>query len=931
MTRGIVMSNSNKSTQTIENNNSSDKTESGELVDRVDSILKIISEDAPEGDDYLINELANSLEEMREALSEKELQLTRMTEQSETLACAQADAIVHSAEIIDELETTKQQLFVARSVAEQAAQDTQRLADTIFERSHDGVLVFQNRKCTACNDNALKLFGCQRDDIIGAWPNSFESACFENGSSASSNLKEMYDAVTTQNVSSIEVLFQGTTGNSFWGEITLNTFSMQNTEHVLVVVRDITARKQHEVELRQHSNFVDNIINAVPDQLSVKTTDHKVVLANKAFCLAHGVTREEIIGQDANLLLPSNLGERLGEIEDQLVSTGESKTTEHQLFQLDGTHKIVSINRSLFNETTSGDQFIVATSRDITEDRLREDRLRLLASVFNGASEGVAILSPDGQVCEANPAFLNMITGDQNFVGKPFNEILAFDLSEFESVLQTVAMGNSWSGKASVNGENNSRFSFWVSLSPSLETTEKSNRIIALVSDITELENTQAELRYQAQFDTLTGLPNRRYFREQLQCLIQDYNSTGNHVTICFLDLDDFKHVNDSSGHAAGDRLLQSVGRRIKCIIGDDAFVARFGGDEFAIILSEGNNEPGYLQQKLNELLIAFREPFSIGNADAVVGLSIGVTSYPEHGTDIGALMCNADIAMYAAKEDGKNRVRIFTSEMQDGVNTRHQVHTKLRKALREGEIRPYFQPKVCAITKMPVGCEALARWQTQDGEFISPADFIPIAEQTGLILELGEQVLRQSAIQAYEWFASGLLPTIAVNVSPHQLRHPDFIEQLIKILEETGAQAEWLELEITENAMMDDVEHAISVIDKLSSLGFRVAIDDFGTGYSSLSYLKTFPINTLKIDISFVRDITHDSQSNAIVRSIISLGKGLGLSIVAEGVETLEQAEILSESGCTTLQGYYFGKPMDARQYEEWFHLQKMSEVEMQ
>jgi len=381
--------------------------------------------------------------------------------------------------------------------------------------------------------------------------------------------------------------------------------------------------------------------------------------------------------------------------------------------------------------------------------------------------------------------------------------------------------------------------------------------------------------------------------------------------------------VNDSSGHAAGDHLLQAVGRRIKHVVGENAFVARFGGDEFAIILTEDDIQPDQLINSLKELLDAFRKPFNIGNADAVVGLSIGVTNYPEHGTDIGTLMCNADIAMYAAKSDGKNRVRFFTPEMQDVVNTHHQLHTKLRRALKEGDIKPYFQPKVCAQTGKATGCEALARWRTADGQFISPGDFIPIAEQTGLILDLGEQVFRQSAIQAYKWSASGIAHTIAVNVSPHQLRHPGFVKQLQEILAETGARAEWLELEITENAMMDDIAHAIAVVDRLSALGFRIAIDDFGTGHSSLSYLKNFRINTLKIDLSFVRDITTDTQSKAIVHSIVSLGKGLNLTIVAEGVETAEQVAILAEYGCTTLQGYYFGKPMSAEQYEEWYQAQ--------
>ena len=321
----------------------------------------------------------------------------------------------------------------------------------------------------------------------------------------------------------------------------------------------------------------------------------------------------------------------------------------------------------------------------------------------------------------------------------------------------------------------------------------------------------------------------------------------------------------------------------------------------------------------LENLITAFREPFQLLDVEAVVGLSIGVTSYPEHATDVGTLMCNADIAMYASKTAGKSRIRIFTPEMQNGVNTRHQVETKLRRALNGGEINLCYQPKVNARTRAVSGCEALARWRTSDGNYIPPSEFIPIAEQTGLIIQLGEYVFYRAAEQACEWDAQGIRKTISVNVSPYQLRHPRFLEQLQITLKETGAAASWFELEITEYAMMDDVDYAIEIIGKLSEIGFQIAIDDFGTGYSSLSYLKNFTIDTLKIDLSFVRDVAHDSQSKAIIRSIVSLGTGLRLNVVAEGVETEEQADILATAGCTELQGYYFGRPMEVQQYMQW------------
>ncbi|MEZ6106698.1 MAG: EAL domain-containing protein [Pirellulaceae bacterium] len=461
-------------------------------------------------------------------------------------------------------------------------------------------------------------------------------------------------------------------------------------------------------------------------------------------------------------------------------------------------------------------------------------------------------------------------------------------------------------------------------MSPSSETELQSTRVIALVSDITELEVTQSKLRKQALYDGLTGLANRRLFREHLQLLVSECPDLP--FAVCFLDLDDFKHVNDSAGHNAGDLLLQGVARRIEEVLGSHAFVARFGGDEFAVTLPGGGSDSTAIQDKIDELLIAFREPFNILGTEAVVGLSIGVTHYPLDGSDADTLMCNADIAMYAAKSAGKNQTRTFVPEMQVKANTRHQVQARLRRAIDMGELCVWFQPKVDAATRRPVGCEALVRWITPDGKMVSPAEFIPVAEQTGLIGPLGITVFRLAAQQAKQWADLGHEPAIAVNVSPAQLRHPRFIEQLTDLLEETGTQASWFELEITENAMMSDVAHATAIIDQLAELGFRVAIDDFGTGYSSLSYLTTFNIHTLKIDLSFVREMTHDAQSNAVVRSIISLGNGLGLKLVAEGVETEAQAKLLTEAGCTLLQGYLFGKPMPAEDYWSWY-LERMRE----
>ncbi len=905
-----------------------------ELWTRVEQLLAVAGgqADSSNPSSVLFENLAKSIDRLRELLNERDRELARLTERSELLACAQAEAIVYSAEVIDELEQVKQSLSDARGAAEEAAKDNQRLADTIFERTNDAVMLFEDSICLACNDNTLRILNCEREQILGTWPAVFENAKKEDGSPAGTLLRSTLESIRQDGVCQLEVQLKSDLHQAFWSEITFSRFCMRGSTHVLVVVRDITARKHFEAELRRHRDFLNNIINAVPDQICVRALDQRLVLVNDAFCSAHAIDRETALGNDLNTLGLSDCFPPIEMAQEQISKGDPCKAIERTFTTTTGEHKIASIKQTMFADQDTGERFAIATSRDITDDRDREERMRLLASVFKGASEGVAILTQTGGVCEANPAFVSMVN---DHLTKPLlqcrlDEALRVEIEGFSDALQSALSGNPWSGKASVRSNGWLVRSFWISLSLSSESQKQDRRIIALVSDITELENSQVELRRQAMHDNLTGLPNRVYFRDNLTRLVGLADQGGCELTVCFLDLDDFKHANDSLGHACGDQLLRLVAERIQMVMGKETFLARFGGDEFALILQRRHYSIEAQNARFDQLQLAFHEAFYIDDNEIHVGLSIGVTHCPDDSRDAGTLMRNADIAMYAAKNSGKNAIRHFQPEMQNQVDLRHRVQTNLRDALSDGEIEVHYQPKVFASTGQLAGCEALVRWRTSDGRYMPPNEFIPVAEQTGLIFPLGELVFEITADQAVQWHAAGIVPHIAVNVSPHQLRQKRFIDNLQNTLTRTGALAKWFELEITENAMMDDVEQNVRILKQLSAMGFSVAIDDFGTGYSSLSYLKSFKIHTLKIDISFIRDVTHDRQSAAIVRSITSLGTGLGLSVVAEGVETLEQAILLESMGCTILQGYFIGKPMPALQFRDWLdRWQKQSSLE--
>lgn len=543
--------------------------------------------------------------------------------------------------------------------------------------------------------------------------------------------------------------------------------------------------------------------------------------------------------------------------------------------------------------------------------------LSLIADALKDAAEGMAILSRDGHIEHANSALLALATTDtRSIVGHSLTNILQFELPNFSGILARVLDGIPWSGKV-VSQQHTAPRAYWISLSQSIGLPPQSP-IVALISEISDQDiMAEQKLRQQAMHDKLTGLPNRRFFCEYLEKLLIELQQRQIGADIVFIDLDDFKHINDYAGNANGDLLLLAIRDCIQNALGKQAFVSRFGGDEFAVVLvDECASHSLVPYERLRQSL---REPFPLTEAEAQMSVSIGVARFPEHGRTFEELMTKADAAMYAAKSLGKNQVVLFSPELQTEIEARQKVRSKLRRALDDGEIELWFQPKVDAQTGVHVGCEALARWRTPNGEYIPPGQFVPIAEQTGLISPLGSKVFQLAAEQAYNWRAAAMQTNIAVNVSPHQLRRPRFVQQLKEILAETGAQAGWFELEITENAVMDDVSHAIKVMDELSELGFRIAIDDFGTGYSSLSYLKNFSIHTLKIDLSFVRDLMRDQHSDAIVRSIISLGTGLNLTLVAEGVETVEQAEFLRDAGCDILQGYLISRPVPHQKYVEW------------
>ncbi|MEA3370666.1 MAG: EAL domain-containing protein, partial [Campylobacterota bacterium] len=447
---------------------------------------------------------------------------------------------------------------------------------------------------------------------------------------------------------------------------------------------------------------------------------------------------------------------------------------------------------------------------------------------------------------------------------------------------------------------------------------------VGTVQDITEqrkienkLEEQKDALKHQANHDTLTGLPNRVLFSDRLEQAIEKAKRNNSKVALLFIDLDHFKEINDSLGHIFGDEVLKIVTHRLQGSIRDEDTLARFGGDEFVVILEDLAHEED-ASLIASKILLSTAQAIEIEGNVFYLSNSIGISVYPNDGENPQNLLKYADSAMYKAKSEGRNNYQYYDVKMTELAFERVVMERELRTAIQNREFVVYYQAQMNGKTDTLIGMEALVRWEHPTKGLISPAKFIPLAESTGLIIELDRYVMKVAMVQFAQWHEKGLKPgVLAMNLSIKQLKKEDFVEVLHSLLEESKCRAEWIELEVTESQIMTNPDEAIKVLQKISDLGVELAVDDFGTGYSSLAYLKRLPINKLKIDQAFIKDLPDDEEDSVITKAIIALANSLNLKVIAEGVETKEQRDFIVESGCESIQGYLYSKPLPADEVE--------------
>ena len=640
-----------------------------------------------------------------------------------------------------------------------------------------------------------------------------------------------------------------------------------------------------------------------------------IIDANAAAAEMLGYRLDDLLGQPLSAIGLEGCGALLASLNSDATATApplrHCETLLHRqggdTLPIDLTHRVAVVE---------GTHFGVLLGRDASARIAAESKLRLAARVISRSGEGIIISDAKGLIVEVNKAF-ETITGYSraDALGRNPNFLSSGrqDKEFYRRMWQTLHAEGFWQGEIWNRRKNNEIFPEWLSLSAIRDDGGEITHYVATFSDVTEAKANEARIQHMAHHDFLTGLPNRFLLTDRFKQVAAAAERNDTRYALLFIDLDRFKNVNDTLGHSIGDQLLRDVASRLGSIVRGTDTLSRQGGDEFLVLLGEVET-PEAAAIVARKLMQVLGEPFLLDGHPITVTPSIGIAVSPEDGTDLDSLLKHADLAMYDAKQQGRNNYQFFRREMNARSLELLLMESDLRQALRKSEFELHYQPQISVSSGRPQGLEALLRWRHPERGLVSPADFIPMAEETGLILPIGQWVLNTACQQLANWRTNGWPELrVAVNLSAAQFRQQDLLTQVEAALAAANLPADALELEVTESILMIDAEGTAKMLNALNAMGVALAIDDFGTGYSSLAYLKRFSVSTLKVDRSFVNGIGIDGEDAAICSAIIGLARSLRLDVVAEGVETQAQYDWLAKAGCHIIQGYFTGRPAPA------------------
>ena len=691
-------------------------------------------------------------------------------------------------------------------------------------------------------------------------------------------------------------------------------------EGLTIYFHDITDRKRMELALRDSEEAYRATFDQAAVGIARLSPDGKWLEVNQKLAQILGYSHDELLQLSfQDITHPDDLPADLEKLQEVLAGNIETYKMEKRYLRKSGEYIWINLTVALVRDQDDSPKYFISVIEDINLRIQNEALLHKLSTVVEQSPNPIIITNLDAQIEYVNAAF-SAVSGYsvEEALGQNPRIFQSGEtpLATYREMWTTLINGEVWRGELLNRHKNGKHYAEEVIIAPVRNSGGEITNYVSIKEDISAKKRAEDRIQQLAYFDQLTGLPNRSQLIDRFKAALSFAQRNAEQMAVMFLDLDHFKNINDTLGHSMGDQLLVEVAHRLRAILREEDILSRLGGDEFILLLP--NSEQVDAAQIASKLIEAVTQPYRIEHYELVTTLSIGIALYPHDGSDFETLLKNADTAMYRVKRAARNDFCFFTPDMQAHSARALQLLSALRYALSRNEFELHYQPQISLQDGQVTGAEALIRWRHPEMGMISPAEFIPVAEDSGLILPIGEWVLRTAIQQMKSWMDAGLAPgVIAVNLSVVQFRHPNLTQLVTGILDEIEVPPHYLELELTEAVAMNDPLGAIEVMDKLQQRGIKMSIDDFGTGYSSLSYLKKFKISKLKIDQSFVRDISDDPDDKALVIAIINMARSLGIHTIAEGVETASQLDFLRLQGCDEAQGYYFSKPLPADQFE--------------
>lgn len=694
----------------------------------------------------------------------------------------------------------------------------------------------------------------------------------------------------------------------------------------LYLVRQFRRKAQAYDELHGSEQRLNRALEAVRDGLWDWDLVTDRMFVSPGYAALIGLAPEELgdpIETWKKRLHPEEYATVLEAHRNHLQGLTDNLDHIYRLRHKDGDYRWIHSRGRVLRDALGKPLHYTGVARDITLQRLKEDHLRQAAAVFDSTREGVLVTDAQAVIVHVNPSF-ERITGyrSEDVLGKTPAILRSGrqDQAFYQRLWLALREQDVWSGEIWNRRKSGEIYPQWLHIRVVRNDQGQLTHYVGVFSDLSSIKRSENELDFLAHHDSLTGLPNRVLLRERIEQALENGKDRTVAGALLLIDLDHFKHINDSLGHPIGDLLLKAIAERLRDQLRDVDTVARLGGDEF-IILLPGLHQESDAEHVARKLLNAFTAPFQADGHEFFVSASVGIALFPKDGDDAPTLVKNADAAMYRAKSRGRSRIEYYTRELTYLATERMALETELRRALERDELQLYYQPKLSLESGLLVGAEALVRWYHPLFGEISPERFIPLAEDCGLILPLGDWVLEHACQQMGEWQKlHAPFGPLSVNLAGAQLGQPQMIERLEQLLEQSGLEPSRLQLEITESFIMNQTEEALAVLHGLKRLGVQLAIDDFGTGYSSLSYLKRLPLDILKIDKSFIRGLPDDPHDAAITRAIIALGRSMQLTVIAEGVETEGQQSFLTHEGCEQIQGFVLSPPLPAELFASKF-----------